>query len=462
MSRRIRVPRRLPALLALLAVLCATGLTACAPAASRGRVTLLASWTDAEGRVFQQVLDRFERQTGIEVDYQGTRALNQVLFSAVQNGSPPDVAVLASAGEFAQYISRSELFPLDDVIGPPGSNYTPQWRSLQELGTGHTYAVPVKAELKSMIWYNSARLRRTHPREADQLPAVRTWDQLVQLSHTLRRSGATPWCLGLADPPNSGWSGTDWVEDILLHQAGPIFYQEWAAGNQPWTTEQVRRAWTTWGEIAAVPGMIHGGIDAALLTDFADAGRPMFTDPPGCYLHRQASFMNGFYQRYTDRAGASLNLVPGQDFDYVPFPTDPATGSADQVWEVSADLAGMFRDTPAARALIAYLATDEAQRIWPEASAGTVFSVNTTVAEGERHELSRRVATTLTNAEDYVMCLDASDVMPAAMSSAFYQAVLAYLRDPGRLDRLLADLDQVRNGARTSDWLTVACGWPSR
>ena len=34
------------------------------------------------------------------------------------------------------------------------------------------------------------------------------------------------WCVGLASQQTSGWPGTDWIEDILLHQAGPARYTE--------------------------------------------------------------------------------------------------------------------------------------------------------------------------------------------------------------------------------------------
>src|SRR5262249_505798 len=138
--------------------------------------------------------------------------------------------------------------------------------------------------LKSLIWYDPKEL----PDFRSQPP--RTWDQLVAVSKGLAASGRTPWCMGMGSTPTSGWPGTDWIEDILLHQADDIdAYQQWAHGDKEWLKDEVRQAWTSWGTIAVEPRMVYGGRDAAILTDFTDTGRPMSTHPPGCLLHHQAS-----------------------------------------------------------------------------------------------------------------------------------------------------------------------------
>jgi alpha-glucoside transport system substrate-binding protein len=167
--------------------------------------------------------------------------------------------------------------------------------------------------------------------------------------------------MGMGSTPISGWPGADWIEDILLHQFGTDIYQKWASGNLPWTSQPVRKAWQEWGTITATTGS-----RSTLLTDWTDAGRPMFTNPPGCYLDHQPSFIIASYQNYRKE-----KLKPGTDFDFFPFPAGAAGGA----FIVSADMATMFNDTPQARQLIKYLATAKAQAIWPH-SGGGAFSVN--------------------------------------------------------------------------------------
>ena len=393
-------------------------------------VTVLAPWTGAEGAVFRQVLDRFTAKTGIRVEFQGTRALNQVLTAEVQKGTPPDIAVLPSLGDLAGYVRRDAVRPLDEVIESRAEqSHSPRWVQLERVA-GKRYAVAVKADLKSLIWYDPRRLPELR---ADPAPS---WDRLVKLGQDL---GGSAWCMGMGSTPVSGWPGTDWIEDLVLHQAGPAVYQRWAAGQVAWTAPEIRQAWAAWGQVVQRPEVV-------LLTDFGDAGRPMYADRPGCFLHHQASFLTGILSGYPGppRLGA--------DADFVPFPS--TTGG---VWEVSADLAGMFNDTPQARELMRFLATDEAQSVWPAAGHGTVFSVNRGVdPKVYENDVSRRIAQTLTGTA--VLCFDASDLMPGAMTNAFYRAVLEYLQAPTQLDRILGQLDQVRAAVAPGEWLDVPCG----
>lgn len=424
-------------LLTLIALLLGTG--ACGTAGT-STVTVLAVWTGAEEQDFRTVLKAFTDTTGIPVDYEGTRALDQVLASDLQRGTPPGVAMLPSQGKLATYAREGKLKPLDALVGAQiGRAYGSQWLNLGKAGTPRLYAVAVKADLKSAIWYDPAALPGPKPA---------TWDQLTALSTGLATAGRTPWCLGMGDPPASGWPGTDWIEDILLHTAGPAAYGQWTSGRLPWTSPQVRQAWTDWGELVTTAGAVRGGTPAALLTAFGDAGRPLFTQPPGCLLEHQASFAMGGYLGMSRADGTKPK--PGTDFAFFPFP-GPA------VSEVSADFAGMFDDTPEAEALIKFLASDQAQRIWPAIHRGSVFSADRDVTDVYADPVSRQVAETLT-APGRQLCLDGSDLMSATMNGAFVQAVQQYLTQPTQLDTLLADLERVRRSVPADEWLNVPCG----
>jgi alpha-glucoside transport system substrate-binding protein len=416
--------RRLALLLVLFMLLPVGGCTF----GDKGGVTVLSPWTGAEGAAFQQVLDRFTKKTGIKVEVQGTRALEQVLTAGVQKGTPPDIAVLPSLGELAGYVRQGAVAALDD---PSERSRGGRWVQLEQVQAGGRtarYAVAVKADLKSLIWYRPSQVSALQPGAS---PAL---SQLADVGRAHPRA----WCLGMGNTPVSGWPGTDWIEDFVLHQAGPDTYRQWAAGRVAWSAPAIRQAFTAWRDLALA------GQDAArvLLTDFSDAGTPMFGPTPGCYLHHQASFVIG------DLGGAKL----GTDVDAVAFPGRPHT------WEVSANLAAMFEATTQARRLMSFLGTDEAQGVWPAVTHGGVFSAGASVDPAVYdNPVSRRIATTLAGTGGDRLCFDASDLMPAAMTDAFYRAVLEFVAAPDRLDPLLAQLEQVRQSIPAGEWLDVPC-----
>lgn len=427
----------------------ALALPGCGGPAAAGTVTVLGSWTGDEQSGFLAMIRGFEQKYGVRVDYTGTRDASAVLASDLKDGNPPDLAVLATPGELRQDAAAGTLVSLDTALSSAGltSQYGPGWRKLMRAagpsGTSHYYAVIVKAALKSVIWYDPRNLPAS---DLAQLTAPHlTWAQLMRLTGGMVAGSTTPWCMGLEDSSSSGWPGTDWIEDILLHQSGPQVYDQWVAGTLPWTSPLVVRAWQVFGQIANTPGQVRGGTEAELLTSYGQAGQPLFSSPPGCYLDHEASFITAFYtQAKLSLPGSGVHPRPGTDFRFIPFPALAAAGQGAE--EVAGDLLGMFRDTTAARELIAYLTTPQAQEAWIRRPGSGAISVNRLVPLGDYPDsVSRNLADTLSRATN--VRFDASDSMPEVMQNAFYGAVLRYLDSPGQLNVILRGLDQVRKSA---------------
>ncbi len=443
---RSRWPARCSALLLMLVLPSAFGLTACG-GDSGGSITVLGPWTGQEEKGFLAMVEGFEKATGLSVNYIGTRDAGAVLASGLKNGDPPELAVLARPGELREQAAAGTLASLDGALDRKQlrSDYKPTWLDLMQAegpsGRRHFYAVIVKAALKSAIWYSPANLPPA-ARRALTSPRL-TWDRLTSLTAKLSGQGGRPWCMGMEDTSNSGWPGTDWIEDIVLHHAGRAAYDGWVAGTVPWTSPPIRRAWQRFGRVIRSHKQGRGALRSLLLTNFGSAGRPMFERSPGCFLEHQGSFITGFYARHELRSAKATRTHPrpGKHFDFVRFP--PRRVGRERSDQVAGDLLAMFRDTPEARRLIAYLATPKAQAAWIKRSGSTAISASRRVAPRLYPDpVSRRVAQALAEAGE--VRFDASDSMPGVMAVAFTRAVLEYVADPSRLNDLLRQLDTVR------------------
>ena len=400
---------------AVAAVLVAGGLTGCAESADV--VTVLGPWLGAEAAQFQRVLDG----AGIRYQYEGTRTPAAALRSAVATADVPDIVVLPALGDLADFVQERKARDLRGVLGTGQAEYDPYWL-VDPTSTRATpeevYAVPVRASLKSMTWRDRTVTALAPP----------TWSQAL----------AGRWCMGLGDPPNSGWPGTDWIEDILLHQrGGPALYARWAAGDLPWTAPELRAAFTTWGGVAR---RAPGGLPA-LLTQFGDAGRGLGDTGTGaCAYDHQPSFILGFYRAYQPDTSR---------YDFSQYPPE-GTG---QRWSVaSTDVAGLFTDSGPARDLMRYLASARGQSAWSPGDGA--FSVNRKVEVADPRSVPGRVGDILRGRGDTRFCLDASDMMPQLMRDAFYAGVrdyLAHLDDASALTRILRGLEATRLASR-ADW----------
>lgn len=395
---------------------------------AQGQVTVLGVWGGAEEEAFMEMVRPFEEETGIEVLYEGTRDLPTILTTRIEAGNPPDIVHLTGPGLLMDLLRRDAVVDLRNVLDMDSftAEYDDTWLDLARGDDDGIYGVFISADLKSLVWY-SPPLFEEYGYEIPE-----TWDELMELSDQMVADGVRPWSIGLESGAASGWPGTDWIEDILLRTAGPEVYDQWIFHEIPWTSPEIREAFELFGQIARDPNYVYGGPVAVLTMDFGDAADPLFTDPPRAFMHRQASFITSFIEdRHPD-------LVPGEDFDFFPFPTiNPEHGNP---MMGAADMMSMTNDTPEARALIEYLSSAEAQEIW----VGKLgkLGVNTEIDPAAYpDDLTRRMAATLHDAPEFRF--DASDSMPAAVGSgAFWEGILNYVGGDD-LDAVLEYIESV-------------------
>ncbi len=392
-----------------------------APTPEATEIRVLASWEGPEIDAFRSAVAPFEQRTGHTIVVSTTRDLKGALERAIASGDPPDLAGLPGPGYMLELARNHDLVDLTDVIDV-GTYKNETAPGFVELGTveGQLAGVFIKGTVKGLLWYDP---------DVFQPGPVTTWAELQHQAMTFGASnGIRPWCVGLASDASSGWPGTDWIEDFVLRQSGPEFYDAWVAGETPWDSPEIRLAFRAYSTVVNETD-VAGGVAGALRTHFSDAGDGLFTEPPACLFVHQGSFMSTFLDDAVARHGGR--------YDWLPFPDiDPRFSGA---LIGAGDLFALTNDSPAARELMRYLVGVEAQRRL--VSSGGAISGNLRVKEYP-DESQQRQAQLLADAR--IFRFDASDSMPDLMNEAFWQAVLDHTADPGKLDDILAGLDAVR------------------
>ena len=106
------------------------------------------------------------------------------------------------------------------------------------------------------------------------------------------------------------------------------------------------------GQIWLNDDFVFGGSANIATENVLDSPKHLFEDPPGCYLHRQASFAPFFFPE---------GVCYGEDYDffYLP-PIDPQFGKPVLG---SGHLLAMFNDWPEVREVMRYLTTAEATQV---------------------------------------------------------------------------------------------------
>lgn len=390
-----------------------TAATVQLPKLNGEKLEVVAVWTGPEQENFTKVLKEFEKRTGASVTFVPTQdAMLNYLGTKIAGGQPPDVALLQQVGALQQAVQRKWVKPLGaEAKAELAKNFTKGWQDLGAVG-GTQYGVYFKAASKSLVWYNAKAFENAGASEP------KTWKDFLSTAETISASGVTPVSVGGAD----GWTLTDWFENIYLSQAGPEKYDQLAKHQIKWTDPSVKTALTTLGELFGKPNLIAGGADGALQTEFPASVTQTFTggeQPKGAMV-----FEGDFVSVNIAQTDAKI----GTDAKVFPF---PAVGAEPPV-VTGGDAAVALKDSKGAQALLTFLASPDAAKIWAE-SGGFISPNKSLDISAYPNAVQRDIAKALIAAGD-TFRFDMSDQMPQSFGGTpgkgEWKALQDFLKNP--------------------------------
>ena len=391
------------------------------PQSNREQNTLviLGSLTGVGQEIVEEAFEPFTAETGIEVVYEGTDAFTTVLPIRVEGGDLPDLAIFPQPGLMRDLAQEGALTPLDDVmdIGALNEAFGPDWVELGSVD-GQVYGIWMRSDPKSLVWYNPEAF------ETAGYAIPNSWDELMALTEEIAATGTTPWCIGMESGEATGWVGTDWLEDILLRTAGPDVYDQWVSHDIPFNSPPVKAALETFGNLVRSDRYVRGGAVGAISTPFGDAPAPLFDQPPGCYLHRQASFITDFLPE---------DVEPGQDTRVFLLPGDNSSAPL----LTGGLVVAMTNNGPAAQAAMNYLATVIPHESW--AARGYISPHKQVDLATYPNDGIRQMAEVLAQAD--TIRFDGSDLMPAAVGTGTFWTEMVNYVSGADIDTVLSAID---------------------
>lgn len=378
-------------------------------------ISILGPWLGPDKEMVESVIAYFEAATGAVVNYSGSDSFEQQIVIDTEAGSPPDIAIFPQPGLAADLARKGHLVPLGDETAEWTIDTYAAGQSWVDLGsypgpdgTKVLYGFFFKVDLKSLVWFVPENF------EDAGYEVPKTMEDLKALTDQIVADGGTPWCIGLGSGGATGWPATDWVEDMMLRTNPPADYDAWVSNEMRFDDPKVVAAIEEFGAFARNDAYVAGGAGAVASTDFRDSPKGLFTSPPQCYLHRQASFIPAFFPD---------SVIVGEDADFFYF---PAYASKDLGAPVlgAGTLFSMTRESETARAFIDFLKTPIAHEVWM-AQKGFLTPHKGVNTEVYGDPTLRKMGDILLNATTFRF--DGSDLMPGAIGAgAFWTGMVDY------------------------------------
>jgi alpha-glucoside transport system substrate-binding protein len=392
-----------------------------------GSVNLMSAGEPEEVDAYQEIFDDLiNSETDYDVEIEAVGDFEEQ-FQIRAEGGTLDVAAVPQPGAIPDLVDSGSIVALEDMGFDIDELNDTLGESFMALGEyqGKHYGLPTNINLKSMVWYPKDDF------DAAGYTVPETWDDLMALSDQIVADGGTPWCVGFGSEGSTGWPATDWMEDIMLRTAGPDVYDQWYKHEIPFNDPAVLAAAQQFGDVMFKQGYVLGGASATPDIAFGDAPLPMFDDPPGCWLHRQASFINANFPE---------DAEAGVDYDWFPLPPIDQEGTL-----YAGELTVVGSNRPEVVDFLNRFISEDVQCEMGGVQASSRISPNVNVGpDCYANDILADASVVLTDAlTSGTGRFDASDLMPAEVGSgSFWTGMIEYMRGgPDNAEQVLDEIE---------------------
>ncbi|MGZ4454660.1 MAG: ABC transporter substrate-binding protein [Nocardioides sp.] len=362
----------------------------------------------------------------ITIKWQKVENINQLIITKIQSGDTPDIALVPQPGVVTQMNKLGAIKPLDSAVDM-SSLQSSMMPGTLDAGTidGKLYGLLVSANVKGLVFYN----KKDWAKKGYDASSVTDFASLEALAAKMKANGDTPWCFGIESDTATGWPATDWLETLVMKQAGADAYNSWVSHDTPFDDAVVKSAGQEMEKLLFGSGDVLGGIKSATSTNFGDAGTPMFDSPAKCEMLVQGSFITGFFP---DTVTSDLDANVGV------FGFPPATAGGENPVEGGGDLLTMLNDSSQVKKVVGYLSeTDIGNDAAPSSS---FFSPHKDFDTSlYPNQVTKDEADYAYNSSSFLF--DGSDSMPAEVGTgSFWKEMTAWISGQEDLDTALKNV----------------------
>lgn len=359
------------------------------------KITVMYQWSGGEEEKINAIFKPFVDACGVQIVAESSR--DAAVLDTKAKSTPPDLLFWPTTAPLNLYAGQLKDL---STLGAKTENFADYWVSMGSKD-GKWMAIPVKADIKSIIWYSPAQF------EAFGYTVPTTFEDLDALVEKMVADGNVPWSMGMESAAATGWTGSDFVQDLLLAQQGPEYVNDLISGKVAYNDAGVLAAYQTYSKWASDAKYTVGGAQGTVSTPFLDAIYKVFQEKPEAMMVKQSGFAGGeVTKKFAD-------LQYGTDFDFFAFPGIKGL-------QGGADFMMAFSESPATKAMVAYLTSAKGAETW--ATSGFDLCPNNLSTGKYTDTQLIKKAEALHNAAGFTP--DLGDTIPAPFGETEWKAVI--------------------------------------
>lgn len=368
-------------------------------------------------KALQEQIAKFESDSGYKLKDSpvGHEDFKTDILVRAAGQSLPDVFSYWAGARVQFVVDSNALRPIDDLWASAGLDDVVA-KSVADSATlynGKRYLVPFNYHYAG-LFYNKKLFA-----DAGVTDLPTDWEGFLALCETLQGAGVTPIALGSKDR----WPAQFWFDYLLLRTAGPDYRAKLMEGSAAYDDAEVADAMATWKDLVD-KGYFLPNANADSWTDASDK-----VARGDAAMTLMGTWITGYWN--------GLGLVPGEDYDFFPFPA-MADGVANAVvgpvdgFVISANV----ENVEGAEAFLAFMMSSaDVQAAWTNAFGA--LSANVNVDPSSYNDVMQRAFSTVADAEVFAFNYDLATPPPVAEVGLSMFA--RFMDDPSAYEAILGE-----------------------
>lgn len=332
--------------------------------------------------------------------------------------NPPDVFSYWAGARTQFVVDGGRLAPIDEMWAANELDSVIPAGIAEGASTygGSKYLIPIGYHYVGMF-YNPAVM------EAAGVTAMpTTWEELLAVAEQLKAAGVTPFALGSMNR----WPAQFWFDYLMLRTAGPEYRARLMAGEASYTDPEVVAVMEQWKTL------VDSGyfVENANAYDWTDAADQVANGQAAMTL--MGTWITGYWN--------GNNLVPGENYDFFPFPTitegvpNAALGPVDGFVMTEGS-----QNKPQAEKLLLHLLDPQVQAGWAQAQGALAPSMK--VDPAIYNVVMAKANDQVAGAEVFAFNYDLATTPP--MAEGGLNMFAQFMNDPANFADYLAETEAV-------------------
>jgi len=158
----------------------------------------------------------------------------------------------------------------------------------------------------SLIWYDVEKFKLIGS------PNFNSYEEMVLFTKEFSSSGNHLWCLDIESGASTGWIATNWLEDLILHQQGPVVYDQWSNQEMMSGSDEITLSILDIGKLIFIEDAVFGGSKRIVRKEFRNNYKNLTDENNSCIFSWSGHFASSYFPKDKEY---------GIDYDFFKFPS---------------------------------------------------------------------------------------------------------------------------------------------